>query len=112
MKNRLEMYKGLGGFGTLGLEFVISILIGLFGGQWLDRRFDTAPWFMWFGLAFGIAMCVNATLRALKLMRADAEREEREHGNPKPVYETDADRDARVREEKANAEVSTVKDDA
>lgn len=112
MKQRLEMYKGLGGFGTLGLEFIISILIGLFGGQWLDNRFGTTPWLMWLGLAFGIAMCVSATFRALKLMRADAEREEREHGNPKPLYETDADREARIREEKASAEVNPAKDDA
>ena len=96
---RLAMYRGLGGYGTLGLEIVASILLGLFGGRWLDRRFDTEPWLMWIGFAFGIVMAVRAVQRALQMMRRETEREEREQGNPAPVFETDADRRVRVAEE-------------
>lgn len=109
MKNRVEMYKGLGGFGTLGLEIVLSILLGLFGGRWLDGRFGTEPILMWAGFAFGIAMSVHATHRALRLMRAAAAREERAEGNPAPLYETEADRATRLAEERKQHEHREVR---
>jgi ATP synthase protein I len=30
-------------------------LLGLFGGQWLDRRFGTAPWLVLIGALLGAA---------------------------------------------------------
>ncbi|NUP13987.1 MAG: AtpZ/AtpI family protein [Polyangiaceae bacterium] len=104
MKNRLEMYKGLGGFGTLGMEIVLSILLGLFAGRWIDGRYGTDPWFTMGGFAFGIALSVHATMRALRSMRAEAAREEREEGNPTPLYETESDRAARIAEERKQRE--------
>ncbi len=104
MKRRLEIYKGLGGFGTLGLEIVLSVLLGLFGGSWLDERYGTTPYLMWGGLAFGVAVSVRAVQRALSIMKREAAREEREAGNPEPLYETDADREARVAEERKQRE--------
>ncbi len=110
MKNRIEMYKGLGGYGTLGLEIVFSMLLGLFGGKWLDERYGTR-WIFWAGLAFGIALSVRAVQRAMKLMRVAAEREEREQGNPAPLYETDADRARRHAEERLQREVHAADED-
>lgn len=103
MKTRLAVYKGLGGFGTLGLEIVLSILFGLFGGRWLDGRFGTEPWLMWICFGLGLVASVNAILRALKAMRAEAAREEAAEGNPAPLYETDADRRVRVDNEREGA---------
>jgi ATP synthase protein I len=31
-------YKSLGAYGTLGLEFVLSVVLGLYGGRWLDQK--------------------------------------------------------------------------
>jgi ATP synthase protein I len=36
-----------------GLEFAGAILIGLFGGQWLDRRLGTGPWLVVVGVFVG-----------------------------------------------------------
>jgi F0F1-type ATP synthase assembly protein I len=47
----LSAFRFLG----LGWIVVLSILIGLLGGLWLDRRVDTTPLFMILGLALGIA---------------------------------------------------------
>jgi F0F1-type ATP synthase assembly protein I len=30
----------------LGVQFVVAILLFLYLGQWLDRRFGTAPWLL------------------------------------------------------------------
>ncbi len=53
-----ELMFLLGHYGHIGITFVASIFIGLGGGILLDQKvFDgrTAPWFTFFGLAFGIA---------------------------------------------------------
>lgn len=110
MKNRIEMYKGLGGYGTLGLEIVFSMLLGLFGGKWLDERYGTR-WIFWAGLAFGVALSVRAVQRAMKIMRVAAEKEEREQGNPAPLYETDADRSRRHAEERRRREIQPADGD-
>jgi ATP synthase protein I len=36
-----------------GLEFAVAILLGVFGGQWLDRRWGTSPWLVVVGAMTG-----------------------------------------------------------
>jgi ATP synthase protein I len=91
-KQRIEIYRGLGGYGTLGLEIVISVLIGLFGGRWLDERFGTEPWLGVLGFALGVGAAVRSVQRTQRDLRRVAEKEEREQGNPAPVYGTERDR--------------------
>jgi hypothetical protein len=110
VKQRVAVYRGLGGYGTLGLEIVLSILFGMFGGSWLDGRFGTEPWLMWLGFALGGAAAVRAILRALRLMRKETLREEREQGNPAPMYENERDRALRRAELAKQAEVKTIED--
>ncbi len=90
--------RGLGGYGTLGLEIVLSILLGLFGGRWLDGRFGTEPWLSVVGFFFGAAAAVRAIQRVVRDMRRETEREEREQGNPRPLWESPSDRAARLEE--------------
>ena len=74
-------WKGVGRYGTVGLELVLSVLLGLFGGQFLDRRFHTAPWLTLVGLAYGIAAGVRGLYRAAARATREAEeldRRERE----------------------------------
>ncbi len=95
MKTQIAVYKGLGGYGTLGLEMVLSVLFGLFGGRWLDGRFGTTPWLMWIGFGVGIAAAIRAIQRALILMKRETAREEKAEGNPEPVYVSEGEREAR-----------------
>jgi ATP synthase protein I len=55
---------------SIGLAMVVSILLGLFLGLWLDRRLDTRPWLTLAGLAVGVA----AGFRNLWVMSARIER--------------------------------------
>lgn len=53
-----ELIQLLAQYGNVGFTFVASIFIGLGGGVYLDQKVfdgDTAPWFTFIGLAFGIA---------------------------------------------------------
>lgn len=74
--------KGMGAYGTLGLEIVLSILFGLFLGMKLDDWLGTKPYLtvVWFG--FGCAAAGRAIYRAWKRMQIEAKREEAEKGNP------------------------------
>ena len=56
-------------FGTLsmasvGLEFGLSVVIGLLFGRWLDGKAGTDPWLMILFLAFGFAAGLRAVMRA------------------------------------------------
>ena len=39
--------------GSSALQFVIAILLCLYGGMWLDAKFHTAPWLMLIGALIG-----------------------------------------------------------
>lgn len=74
------------------------IALGFFGGRWLDEKFGTAPYLVSFGFVFGIAAAIKALMRAHAEMQALAAKEEREQGNPRPMYDARDD-------ERKNAEI-------
>jgi F0F1-type ATP synthase assembly protein I len=66
-------WKGVGRYGTVGLELALSVLLGLFGGQFLDKHFGTAPWLTLIGTGYGIAAGVRALYRAAQRATREAE---------------------------------------
>jgi ATP synthase protein I len=57
-------------FSSLGIELGLAVMIGLIGGQWLDKYFGTADWLMLAGLLFGLAAGFRSMWRALKTLNA------------------------------------------
>ena len=55
MKNRREVYRGLAMLSQLSLQLLIPILIGVFGGLFLDERLHCSPWITVAGCVIGIA---------------------------------------------------------
>ena len=51
---------------SVGIEMAVSVVIGLFVGQWLDRKFGTEPLFLIVFLLFGCAAAAKAVWRAVK----------------------------------------------
>jgi len=107
---KIDNWRGVGSFGTIGLEIVLSIAFGFFGGRWLDEKFGTAPYLGGLGFVFGLAAAIKSVLRAHAEMQRLAEREEREQGNPRPVYET-RDDDPKNAERTMPDDVDTKDDD-
>src|SRR5215831_2333201 len=70
-------WKALTTHATVGLEFALSLLVGLFGGLWLDRKLGT-HWLALVGAGFGIAAGGRAIYRAVQAANREAEREEAE----------------------------------
>jgi ATP synthase protein I len=54
-KETRQTIKDLVYYSSLGLQVALSIFIGLAVGIYLDRRYDTTPWFTLIFLCFGIA---------------------------------------------------------
>jgi hypothetical protein len=69
-----------GAYAGLGFQFVLSILLFLYAGQWLDRKLGTTPLFLIVGTFAGAAAGFYAIYR--KLM-ADQKREEQQR-SPRP----------------------------
>jgi len=84
-----QHWKGIGSYATVGLEFTLSVLLGLAIGRWLDAKFGTQGWLtvLWFG--FGLAAGARAILRALKRANREAEEFERREQEAKRKYYED-----------------------
>lgn len=52
-------------FMGLGLQFVIAILLFLYAGMWLDKKFGTAPWLLLVGALIGAAAGFYSLWRAM-----------------------------------------------
>ena len=57
-----------------GVQFAAALIIGLYGGQWLDRRYTAAPVFLYLGVAVGAIGGMTVLYR--QLMRATRDEEE------------------------------------
>lgn len=56
---------------AVGLEFGLSVIIGLLFGRWLDGKAGTDPWLMILFIVFGFAAGIRGLMRAM----AKADRE-------------------------------------
>lgn len=56
-------------FASVGFELVVAIVVGFFGGRWLDVTYQTSPAFQYIGLALGIF----AGFRSLFTLARDAQ---------------------------------------
>jgi ATP synthase protein I len=58
-------------FSSMGLELGLSVILGLFIGQWLDERYGTAPWLLLLFLLFGMVAGFRSVFRLLKKLQED-----------------------------------------
>jgi ATP synthase protein I len=84
-----QNWKGIGRHSTVGLEFALSVILGLFGGRWLDQELGTDGWLTFIGLGFGIAAGYRSVWRALDRANRDADREEREQRDERTKFHDD-----------------------
>ena len=52
---RTKSFRQIARFSSIGIFWGVAVGIGWWFGSWLDRRFDTAPWFMVVGILVGVA---------------------------------------------------------
>ena len=70
MKNETKkLFKELWYYSSLSFSIALSIVIGLGIGYWLDKRFDTSPWFTLIFLGFGVIAGFRNIYLAMKKSR-------------------------------------------
>lgn len=60
------------------MELAGSVLLGLFGGRWLDKHFATGSTFALLGIGLGLAAGGRVIWKALQRANREAERLEQE----------------------------------
>lgn len=68
-----QHWKSAGSYSTLGLEIALSVVVGLFVGQWLDKKLGTGSVFTFVWFLFGLAAGGRAVVRALRRANREAE---------------------------------------
>ena len=70
--NREQRHKnflrGLTLFSQIGFSMASCVLLGVFAGQFLDRRFDTSPWLLLVFSLAGVAAAYKALFDWAKRM--------------------------------------------
>jgi F0F1-type ATP synthase assembly protein I len=67
-----------------GMELAVAILLGLFGGRWLDRHLGTTPFLLIAGVFAGAAAGFYSLIRALSTAEASRRsRRERDASSPR-----------------------------
>ena len=66
-----DAWKALAELSTIGMTMVLSTVIGLAGGYFLDQWLGTKPWLTLIGLGFGIAAGFVNLFRSVKMAERD-----------------------------------------
>ncbi len=66
-----EQLQVAGRTSTIGIELGLSVCLGFFGGQWLDGYLGTDPWFLWVGLALGLAAGAHSLYQLTRKTQAE-----------------------------------------
>lgn len=82
-------WKGIGSYSTVGLEFALSVLLGLAVGHWLDEKFGLGGWVTLIGFGFGLAAGARSIYRALLRANKEAEELEQREQEAKQKYHED-----------------------
>jgi ATP synthase protein I len=67
--DRIEVMRSYGEVASVGLAFVIAIVIGTGAGYWLDHRFGWSPWGLIIGFFMGFAAGVRNVYRVTKFLK-------------------------------------------
>ena len=68
-KETKRTFRELAYYSSLGLSVSLSIFIGLAIGVYLDRKFDSSPWFTLIFLVLGIAAAFRNIALVIKRTR-------------------------------------------
>ncbi|OPZ73256.1 MAG: putative F0F1-ATPase [Firmicutes bacterium ADurb.Bin456] len=64
--NRGGALQALALTATIGVELALSVSLGYYGGQYLDQKMTTGPWFMLAGVLTGLAVGTVGVYKTLK----------------------------------------------
>lgn len=69
-KEHWNVFRYLNFAFSFGITTTASLLIGYYGGNWLDERFGSAPFLMLAGVLLGVATSFYALMQELRILNA------------------------------------------
>jgi uncharacterized membrane protein YcjF (UPF0283 family) len=76
--------KDVGRYGTVGIELIVSMALGYYGGRWLDARWDAHGWITGMGAFLGVVVGFYSIWKASQTMTRDVERAEKKERGEDP----------------------------
>ncbi len=70
-------WRDYGRYGTVGIELIVSMALGYYGGRYLDARIGGRGWVTFVGFVLGVVVGFRAIFAAGRQMQRDVERAER-----------------------------------
>lgn len=103
-------WKAYGRYGSVGIELVLSILIGVYGGRWIDERYAGGHgWVTIAGLVVGVYAGFRQVFRAAKAMQREADRADREEAAERAAWGERVTREAEARDRAPTGEKSVAR---
>ncbi|MCL6480013.1 MAG: AtpZ/AtpI family protein [Peptococcaceae bacterium] len=60
------IFQAMAATTMIGAEMAVTVTLGFYGGRYLDRQFDTAPWLMVTGILLGVAAGIWGIIAIIK----------------------------------------------
>ncbi len=76
------MWRTAGNTGALGIELWIYLGGGYWLGEFLDTKYDTAPWFLYGLFGLGVACSINALVRVTRQYRKQSKQSDSQKSDP------------------------------
>ncbi len=73
-----QTWKSYGRYGTVGIELIVSMALGYYGGRYLDARVGGRGWVTFVGFLLGVGVGFRSIFAAGRHMQRDIERAEKE----------------------------------
>jgi ATP synthase protein I len=86
-------WKDFGRYGTVGIELIVSMAIGYYGGRAIDTRIGGHGWVTFSGFLIGVAVGFRSIFVTARHMQEDIERAERRDRGEDPWQEKPPQRD-------------------
>jgi ATP synthase protein I len=80
-------WREYGRYGTVGIELIVSMAIGYYGGRAIDERVGGGGWVTLIGFVLGVAVGFRSIFVAARYMQRDIAREERRARGEDPWHE-------------------------
>jgi ATP synthase protein I len=70
-------FREYGRYGSVGIELIVSMGLGYYGGRAIDTRVGAGGWVTFIGFLLGVAVGFRSIFAAARYMQRDIAREER-----------------------------------
>ncbi len=80
-------WREYGRYGTVGIELIVSMGLGYYGGRAIDVRVGGGGWVTFVGFLLGVAVGFRSIFVAARYMQRDIAREERRDRGDDPWKE-------------------------